>query len=604
MCATGLRRARGDRPGHAHARRAHRILELPLQGPGVRDAAAPSAEASEPDPRLYAFMVRRLALAIRRADADLRPPLAGWGTTARGVTRNRSIEAHWRTTGSSALRRGPGERGSGGRRPPDRRERERAARGQVATAGACRWARGRCSRTTGRSTRPPSPTTTATTGRGPACVGGGRAPRRPRGRADGARVRQRRRRRRVRGPRPLRPGGRRVGRSPRGGGDALGLARRRAPPDPHAPAIDIALDARVLLRPADALRAARRHRRVRAVVPHRLRGGPRTALRRHGQGARGQPAGRSGGAAGTQDRRRSPTPTTRSSPPRCRSARPASANRVMLSVPGEMTVELGRRTRAAALAAMAGSGLRRVVVAGYANEYMSYLTTPEEYEAQHYEGGTTVYGPASGAFVAAALGGPGRAARPRRRRRPSLPVRSHARAAARRPGISGAARPRAASCASRARPRRLGRAVGLLARRRRRPRPPARAGVRVGPAPRTRRAGERGRRPWPAHPLAGGRRPAAGARHPGARLPPARHLPGLVGAAPARPGRAATASWSRATRYRLASRPFTLRARPRRCGSRGPSPRPGPAGARAPLSGGGARARPHDPSGPREERGR
>ena len=35
----GLRRARGDRPGHAHARRAHRLLELPLQGPRLRDAA-------------------------------------------------------------------------------------------------------------------------------------------------------------------------------------------------------------------------------------------------------------------------------------------------------------------------------------------------------------------------------------------------------------------------------------------------------------------------------------------------------------------------------------------------------------------------------------
>jgi neutral ceramidase len=78
--------------------------------------------------------------------------------------------------------------------------------------------------------------------------------------------------------------------------------------------------------------------------------------------------------------------------------------RVLVAVPGEMTVELGRRTRAAARRAMAGTGLRRVVVAGYANEYVSYLTTPEEYAAQHYEGGTTVYGPASGEFLASALG--------------------------------------------------------------------------------------------------------------------------------------------------------------------------------------------------------
>jgi neutral ceramidase len=44
-----------------------------------------------------------------------------------------------------------------------------------------------------------------------------------------------------------------------------------------------------------------------------------------------------------------------------------------------------------------------VVVAGYANEYASYFTTPEEYGAQHYEGGTTVYGPASGPFLTISL---------------------------------------------------------------------------------------------------------------------------------------------------------------------------------------------------------
>jgi neutral ceramidase len=78
-------------------------------------------------------------------------------------------------------------------------------------------------------------------------------------------------------------------------------------------------------------------------------------------------------------------------------------DRVILAVPGEMTVELGRRARLAA-AGMAGVRRVKVVIAGYANEYVSYLTTPQEYEAQHYEGGTTVYGPASGSFIASALG--------------------------------------------------------------------------------------------------------------------------------------------------------------------------------------------------------
>jgi neutral ceramidase len=78
-------------------------------------------------------------------------------------------------------------------------------------------------------------------------------------------------------------------------------------------------------------------------------------------------------------------------------------DRLLVGVPGEMTVEMGRRTTAAAAAASAGTGVTRVVLAGYANEYASYFTTPEEYAAQHYEGGTTIYGPASGPFVAESL---------------------------------------------------------------------------------------------------------------------------------------------------------------------------------------------------------
>jgi neutral ceramidase len=78
-------------------------------------------------------------------------------------------------------------------------------------------------------------------------------------------------------------------------------------------------------------------------------------------------------------------------------------DRLVVTVPGEATTELGRRTRAAVRAATRGAGIGRVVLAGYANEYASYFTTPEEYGAQHYEGGTTVYGPASGPFLTASL---------------------------------------------------------------------------------------------------------------------------------------------------------------------------------------------------------
>ena len=35
----------------------------------------------------------------------------------------------------------------------------------------------------------------------------------------------------------------------------------------------------------------------------------------------------------------------------------------------------------------------QVVIAGLSNVYTHYITTPEEYQAQRYEGGSTLYGP-------------------------------------------------------------------------------------------------------------------------------------------------------------------------------------------------------------------
>src|SRR4051794_33533194 len=47
------------------------------------------------DPQLYTFMVKRLALAIRRADSNLGPGAIGWGATQiTDLTANRSLEAH------------------------------------------------------------------------------------------------------------------------------------------------------------------------------------------------------------------------------------------------------------------------------------------------------------------------------------------------------------------------------------------------------------------------------------------------------------------------------------------------------------------------------
>jgi neutral ceramidase len=65
---------------------------------------------------------------------------------------------------------------------------------------------------------------------------------------------------------------------------------------------------------------------------------------------------------------------------------------MVVSIPGEMTAEAGRRVRHAVMQAASGAGVHRVVISGLANEYADYFTTPEEYDAQHYEGAATVYG--------------------------------------------------------------------------------------------------------------------------------------------------------------------------------------------------------------------
>jgi hypothetical protein len=78
------------------------------------------------------------------------------------------------------------------------------------------------------------------------------------------------------------------------------------------------------------------------------------------------------------------------------SAMPLSAirigDRMIVSVPGEMTADMGRRLRGSVLRKTRHAGIRHAVISGLANEYADYFTTPEEYDAQHYEGGSTVYG--------------------------------------------------------------------------------------------------------------------------------------------------------------------------------------------------------------------
>jgi neutral ceramidase len=75
----------------------------------------------------------------------------------------------------------------------------------------------------------------------------------------------------------------------------------------------------------------------------------------------------------------------------------------LLGLPFEVTVEAGRRLESSTQAALGrDSGVHRMVVTSAANDYWDYLTTPEEYTRQCYEGASTLYGPRSHAFVTAA----------------------------------------------------------------------------------------------------------------------------------------------------------------------------------------------------------
>lgn len=65
---------------------------------------------------------------------------------------------------------------------------------------------------------------------------------------------------------------------------------------------------------------------------------------------------------------------------------------LLLCVPGEVTTVAGQRLKAAARAATLGQGVEEILITTYANGYMGYVTTPEEYDLQAYEGGHCVYG--------------------------------------------------------------------------------------------------------------------------------------------------------------------------------------------------------------------
>jgi neutral ceramidase len=78
---------------------------------------------------------------------------------------------------------------------------------------------------------------------------------------------------------------------------------------------------------------------------------------------------------------------------------------VLANMPGEMTVEMARRVRKHLLDcpidcdASGRQILHHAVLVGLANDYMSYATTPEEYDYQWYEGTFTLWGRQEGPFL-------------------------------------------------------------------------------------------------------------------------------------------------------------------------------------------------------------
>ena len=62
----------------------------------------------------------------------------------------------------------------------------------------------------------------------------------------------------------------------------------------------------------------------------------------------------------------------------------------IVGVPAEPTTVAGRRMRRTVRKRL--EGVTTVVIAGYCNGYTGYVTTPEEYESQTYEGGSTLFG--------------------------------------------------------------------------------------------------------------------------------------------------------------------------------------------------------------------
>ncbi len=72
-------------------------------------------------------------------------------------------------------------------------------------------------------------------------------------------------------------------------------------------------------------------------------------------------------------------------------------------LPAEVTTEAGAQMRRAMRHAAGADSPKEVALLGLANGFIQYVATDQEYSAQSYEGGSTLYGPRSAAMFASAL---------------------------------------------------------------------------------------------------------------------------------------------------------------------------------------------------------
>ena len=99
---------------------------------------------------------------------------------------------------------------------------------------------------------------------------------------------------------------------------------------------------------------------------------------------------------------------------------------VLLALPAEVTTMAGRRLRDTVMREL-GDWAEHIVLVGYANGYAGYITTPEEYGLQQYEGGHTLHGRWTLARVSADRQSIGTSAGVRRCRRKRIALRRLAR---------------------------------------------------------------------------------------------------------------------------------------------------------------------------------